>query len=317
MINTALLIEGGLPTSHSTKLQRIATNVGLYNGLPRDRTKLKIDTLESIMFDVVRFLTFRPPGSHNNQIRIRALGKIVDEVTRESRDLGIKMLHTPSHLANVTDDHAYCCFWLERLDVKRRQGSVLSEAYQQWMGSGSPHKFWTWYNTTFAADLDFGALPQVSEQDREDCKLYRWEGLWYLTSTDQPADTTANSVDNKRGHVIYVANYLGEIYIRNENNTNWCHSIFLAGGPVLAAGTILIRQGRIRMITPASGHYRPNSFNMINFVKSVRDIEEDAGVQLTLNGPWHRVSHIRKEGGGSGGKLDAGAVGRLETDLRG
>jgi hypothetical protein len=63
---------------------------------------------------------------------------------------------------------------------------------------------------------------------------------------------------------IFVMGLDGKIYIGSHELGIFHHSSFLAGGPVAAAGEIVIKDGVILLITAKSGHYRPNPWEKAN-----------------------------------------------------
>src|SRR6202034_2249790 len=66
------------------------------------------------------------------------------------------------------------------------------------------------------------------------------------------------------------------------------HCSFLAGKPVLCAGELGVRRGRLEYIDTGSGHYRPTTHNLL---KALQKLHEErvslAGVLLRpIDGPW-------------------------------
>lgn len=74
----------------------------------------------------------------------------------------------------------------------------------------------------------------------------------------------------KDGTWIFVADTSFRLYVGIKNSGAFQHSSFLQGSRISAAGLIKIKAGRIRSLSPLSGHYRPPASNFRAFVKSLR-----------------------------------------------
>ncbi len=72
---------------------------------------------------------------------------------------------------------------------------------------------------------------------------------------------------------LYAVSQDGSIYVAREKEFQelFHHSSFLSGKPVLCAGTINIKDGEIIGITNDSGHYRPKSRHLVNFLKLLQN----------------------------------------------
>jgi hypothetical protein len=81
----------------------------------------------------------------------------------------------------------------------------------------------------------------------------------------------------KDGTWIFVADTSFRLYVGIKNSGAFQHSSFLQGSRVSAAGLIKIKNGRIRSLSPLSGHYRPPASNFRAFVKSLKE----GGVDMT------------------------------------
>lgn len=76
---------------------------------------------------------------------------------------------------------------------------------------------------------------------------------------------------------IFVADTNFRLYVGIKASGAFQHSSFLQGGRISAAGLIKIKDGRLRSLSPLSGHYRPPARNFRAFVHSLRD----AGVDMS------------------------------------
>ena len=76
---------------------------------------------------------------------------------------------------------------------------------------------------------------------------------------------------------IFVADTSFRLFIGIKQSGSFQHSSFLHGGRISAAGTLKIKDGQLRSLSPLSGHYRPPTKNFQSFVHALRD----AGVDLS------------------------------------
>ena len=114
----------------------------------------------------------------------------------------------------------------------------------------------------------------LNDNERLPYKLIWQEGKGWLGPDHQPYDTAADV--RKRGvHPtemsdtqtakewgampgIWVMDTKGNLYTSVEQSPgHFNHSTFLAGGPVVGAGQVIIEKGQITYLNNLSGHYRP------------------------------------------------------------
>lgn len=70
---------------------------------------------------------------------------------------------------------------------------------------------------------------------------------------------------------IFVADTSFRLYVGIKASGAFQHSSFLQGGRISAAGSIKIKNGKLKFLSPLSGHYRPPTSNFRAFVKSLRE----------------------------------------------
>ncbi|KAK1755086.1 hypothetical protein QBC47DRAFT_361125 [Echria macrotheca] len=70
---------------------------------------------------------------------------------------------------------------------------------------------------------------------------------------------------------IFVADTSFRLYVGIKNSGAFQHSSFLQGSRISAAGLIKIKDGRLRSLSPLSGHYRPPASNFRAFVRSLKE----------------------------------------------
>ena len=89
----------------------------------------------------------------------------------------------------------------------------------------------------------------------------RSDGTWEL----EPLDTSASKIrdDLGGGKGLYVVDTQGNFYVAmHEKPGRFHHSTLVGGEPVLAAGEIVVRNGKVVEISNASGHYKPHVNNL-------------------------------------------------------
>lgn len=91
-------------------------------------------------------------------------------------------------------------------------------------------------------------------------------------SDGRPYDTTDGG-PRADGHAIFVMDESGRIYSSRYSKVGeFHHSSFLAGEPVAAAGTILVKNGTLHELTDDSGHYKPGKSYTMQAVEHLRSL---------------------------------------------
>ena len=105
------------------------------------------------------------------------------------------------------------------------------------------------------------------------------ERLRYLLRVDggRLKDCNVDNYDTSRewtqasgkGWAIFVMDDKGNIYAGTHLLGVFHHSSFLAGAPTRAAGEIIVVDGKLKVITSKSGHYRPGNPEMIRALETL------------------------------------------------
>jgi hypothetical protein len=99
-------------------------------------------------------------------------------------------------------------------------------------------------------------------------------------NSQTPHDNQDTNVGGASAPETYAMDSYGNLFVKNAGGLAggyWNHSSFNAGNPVVCAGMILIRQGRLDHIDSASGHYQPDAAALRAAVKHLRN----EGVDIT------------------------------------
>jgi len=295
MIDLKGLMGAGAACTRNQLLKQLLARIMIYNNLQEAAGQLRIRTLEQIMTSVTAFLTSRPPsGKQKNELRWKAMGDIVTDIAKEAQAVGVKLLNTPADFKKVQDTGPQAmCFWLEKVDESHRSGVDLSGAYAKWLTAGGG-SFWDYLKVN---NVRARTVEQLDENARLMYQIHPEGKIWY-NHDDQPADTLdCKSNWDGEGYALFVSNFKGEMFIHADEE-GFHHSTFLAGGPVVGAGSIMIVNGNVRVITCQSGHYQPSAENMRKFVNTVEEIPDDAAIwpDFAKKKVFHRVGEYRRLG---------------------
>ncbi len=83
--------------------------------------------------------------------------------------------------------------------------------------------------------------------------------------------------------VIFVLDPRGNMYVNMGTQGEFHHSSFLAGGPVIYAGEIEIRNGKLLHLNNSSGHYQPTETNMssaLKYLNSRQQIHDETKIEI-------------------------------------
>jgi len=105
--------------------------------------------------------------------------------------------------------------------------------------------------------------------------------------------------------------YMMKHKVSGPNGGGLYHSAYLNGGTVAAAGSMLIRDGRILRIRSDSGHYRPQDTNMVGALRALQmlgvslanikvedhegETETSAANFIAANGSWDKFRDARSK----------------------
>ncbi|MFB7724463.1 hypothetical protein [Nocardia sp. NPDC056100] len=118
----------------------------------------------------------------------------------------------------------------------------------------------------------------LNAEERQRFQLFIRDGKMYDADGNLFDTALAASHWNGAGKAIFVMDKNGSIYASLYHGPGeFHHSSFLAGAPVAGAGELQVANGELRLITDASGHYRPGP----DFTKQV--IEEMRRQGLTID----------------------------------
>jgi hypothetical protein len=107
---------------------------------------------------------------------------------------------------------------------------------------------------------------KLSDRDRNEVtyfqkpsKIVFKNGLAYLN----------DKLLNYSEEMIYVMGTNGEIHVspKHETDYQFRHSSFLRGNKVLCAGTLIVKDGKIKLMTNKSGHYQPKRNHLLQVLE--------------------------------------------------
>ncbi|KAG7139112.1 IQ domain-containing protein IQM5 like [Verticillium longisporum] len=94
---------------------------------------------------------------------------------------------------------------------------------------------------------------------------------------------------------IFVADTNFRLYVGIKSSGAFQHSSFLQGSRISSAGLIKVKDGKIKSLSPLSGHYRPPTSNFRAFIRSLRESRVDVShvsISKSLRESRVDVSHV-------------------------
>lgn len=85
---------------------------------------------------------------------------------------------------------------------------------------------------------------------------------------------------------IYTVDTAGRMYVNRKSKGAFQHSSFLSGAPVLAAGGLLVEDGKLVLLTAHSGHYKPTQQHFDYFCDYLKSKGVDMG---NVDARFHKV----------------------------
>lgn len=186
--------------------------------------------------------------------------------------------------------------WLEVIDTEHRRGAELKPLFQAWLNSTETCSFWVYLEKQapsvkkdlekvrvhYNDDLVFRALYEVNfdngmmmsrmsplVQSMIVHKLTRRKV--FIDAIEKPLDTTtwpsAALHGFTNGWACFVLSAQHVLYAGVHMGGQFHHSSFLSGAPVLAAGMIKVKNGRIVAIHEKNGHYQAQSLHLETFLR--------------------------------------------------
>lgn len=143
-------------------------------------------------------------------------------------------------------------------------------------------------------------LVYLQKRERLSYRLQLWQdGLFHRAGQDFPHASPTNE------HELYAMDDMELLYSANQpaKGGTFHHSSFLSGKPVLCAGELEIRNGKLLYIDNGSGHYRPNTQQLLNCLDV---LDRRYGVDLVQvqiadhsqpQAQWSSAAQFKKFGG--------------------
>ncbi len=173
------------------------------------------------------------------------------------RHFGRKLSYHGEHLDLVGQFATY----LTRAEVEKYRLSFRKGKAYMWMWPGKGHEL-----TRPTAD---GGLVTQERQQPKGMKLV-------LAESESASNKNVFGLKQwggfamSMGRDLYMArHHCGEGSAGPGSGGNFYHSSYLAGDPVLCAGTILIEQGITKAVCNDSGHYQPDQANFMSFLQAL------------------------------------------------
>ncbi|CAN4118259.1 unnamed protein product [Withania somnifera] len=158
--------------------------------------------------------------------------------------------------------------WIEAIDPHHRYGHNLHIYYGEWSKTDSGQPFFFWLDLGDGKKFNLEECPRsklqkrsikyLGPQEREHYKYIVAEGKIVHEKTGNLLDTTKGLPGAKWIYLMSTSRrlYAGEMRMFH-------HSSFLAGGATLAAGRLVVKDGRVMVY---QGHYHPTEDRLDSFL---------------------------------------------------
>lgn len=190
--------------------------------------------------------------------------------------------------------------WLEWKDTKHRYGTYLSEYFGEFEQSKSSNSdFFEWLD---GGHVDLAQKGGTSREELEDAQVEYCDDesrkkhavLETLVGGRLQLTNAKILEDHGDGKLIFVIGPDWTMYVHPKIKGKFHHTSFLAGGPVVFAGTAWLDEDRcVSSVEPHSGHYKPGLQDLDRLI--CRWSSSDVGLNLSLikwvkpnswKGPW-------------------------------
>lgn len=173
-------------------------------------------------------------------------------------------------------------YWTEAIDPLHRNWHHPSNnpVFKRWSklryeDKSTTLSFYRWFETLTDDELKqltpFGLLSTQyqDEAGREQYRVYIDGGRMKQPGNNdmlEPFSTEGYHTNFAgKGWSIFVISKDRKLYANNHDDlAGWFHAAFMGGKPVIAAGELFVRDGRLYGMTPKSGHYKPTADDIIN-----------------------------------------------------
>lgn len=167
--------------------------------------------------------------------------------------------------------------WIEAIDPRHRYGHSLHLYYEEWCKTEAGQPFFYWLDIGDGKEVDLPKCPRsklrqqcikyLGPQEREQYEYVVVEGKIVHQQTGKFLDT--NGVPGAKW--IFVMSTSERLYAGEKKKGVFHHSTFLAGGATLAAGRLVVENGKLKSISAYSGHYRPTDERLDSFLSFLKD----------------------------------------------
>ncbi|KAL5230776.1 hypothetical protein ABZP36_029552 [Zizania latifolia] len=165
--------------------------------------------------------------------------------------------------------------WLEAIDPRHRYGHNLHIYYVVWSRSESTEPFFYWLDIGEGKEVNLEKCPRSELQsqcikylgpiERQEYEVVAESGRLVYKQTGVIVHTSDDS------KWIFVLSTTKALYVGKKEKGKFQHSSFLAGGAIISAGRLVVKDGILKAIWPYSGHYLPTEENFREFISHLQD----------------------------------------------
>jgi hypothetical protein len=243
--------------------------------------------LQDIMYQAAGFLTCKPPDAtkHKRHARWDAMVDLMKQVNAEAARIGVKLVDSAADFRNVGKSES--SVWLEVIDPKHREYGALSHKYEKWRNDPkaqtAKQSFWEYikdYEVEGTVLYDNGA--KFSAERGVDGAWKEIQGQNIDTLSSESIQSAGTNV----GWGIFAVTTDQKLHVGDHSNNPqaWVrHTSLTSGEPILAAGEIGVREGKITAISNLTGHYKLGSPLFLDWVATTPLLSNDVLVKARVN----------------------------------
>ncbi|XP_060176670.1 IQ domain-containing protein IQM3-like [Lycium barbarum] len=215
--------------------------------------------------------------------------------------------------------------WIEAIDPRHRYGHNLHIYYEEWCKTDSGQPFFFWLDLGDGKKVDVEDCPRsklqklsikyLGPQEREHYEYIVADGKIVHEKTGNLLDTTKGLPGAKW---IFVMSTSRRLYAGEKKKGMFHHSSFLAGGATLAAGRLVVEDGRVKSISAYSGHYRPTEDRLDSFLSFLNEngVNLDKVEIRKANEDYESYEDGKSIGSGSASEFSVLSNSPSQTNLR-
>lgn len=277
-------------------LTRVDELVGLYNATPQDNDYARNFALADLFWGADHWLKANGFGEGNNNRK-----PAMQELFRVSASLLCVAFGLSPNAYNVLHMKLEEIFGQE-LAKEAREKDTKPDSRVKYLDRAEAHKYLLVFSGGKAKQLTW--YDEANPYNFKKANSDRWE---------------SRRGGFEEGYGGFVMSMGRDIYMGPHQDLIFHHSTYLAGDRILAAGSLLIRDGVVEGIKADSGHYLPTARHFVNLIQTLKMHGVDiSNLEVKIYSPqgWvrYKAPDFLAHEGAMAGALRSGTA--VQTDHR-